>query len=43
LIVAIPEIELRELERRRLAGTERLGTTEEYEEGTATLPDAFAG
>lgn len=37
LIAAVPETALRELERRRLAGIERLGTTEEYEEAAARL------
>jgi hypothetical protein len=37
LVVAVAEIELRELERRRLAGIERLGTAEEYEEEASRL------
>lgn len=43
LIVAAPEIELRELERRWLAGIERLGTTQEYEEGAARLAGYVRG
>jgi hypothetical protein len=31
LVAAVPEATLRELERRRLAGVERLGTTAEHE------------
>ena len=31
LVAAVPAMTLRELERRRLAGVERLGTTAEYE------------
>jgi hypothetical protein len=37
LVVAVPETALRELERRRLAGIERLCTTEEYQ-GKAAQP-----
>ena len=37
LVVAVPAMVLRELERRRLAGVERLGTTAEYEERAGRL------
>jgi hypothetical protein len=37
LVAAVPTMVLRELERRRLAGVERLGTTAEYEEGAGRL------
>ena len=37
LVVAVPAMALRELERRRLAGVERLGTTAEYEERAGRL------
>ena len=37
LVAAVPAIALRELERRRLAGVERLGTTVEYEERAGRL------
>ncbi len=43
LVVVVPEIELRELERRRLAGIKRLGTTEEYEERAGRLARREAG
>jgi hypothetical protein len=35
LVAAVPAATLRELERRRLAGVERLGTTEEHEVAAA--------
>jgi hypothetical protein len=37
LVAAVPATALRELERRRLAGVERLGTTAEYEERAGRL------
>ena len=37
LVAAVPTMALRELERRRLAGVERLGTTAEYEERAGRL------
>ena len=37
LVAAVPTMALRELERRRLAGVERLGTTAEYEERAGKL------
>ena len=37
LVAAVPAMALRELERRRLAGVERLGTTAEYEERAGRL------
>jgi hypothetical protein len=37
LVAAVPAMVLRELERRRLAGVERLGTTAEYEESAGRL------
>ena len=37
LVAAVPAMALRELERRRLAGIERLGTTAEYEERAGRL------
>jgi len=43
VVVAVPEIELGELERRRLAGIERLGTTQEYEERAGRLARREAG
>jgi hypothetical protein len=43
LVVAVSEIALRELERRRLAGIERLCTTEEYKDQAARLVGGVRG
>ena len=37
LVAAVPAMVLRELERRRLAGVERLGTTADYEKRAGRL------
>jgi hypothetical protein len=43
LVAAVPAMVLRELERRRLAGVERLGTTAEYEVKAGRLAQRHPG
>jgi hypothetical protein len=43
LVAAVPAMALRELERRRLACVERLGTTAEYEERAGRLARRYPG